>query len=220
MKMIQSPTMIQDLNALLPPQIRVWDIVRVTGSFHAKNACTGRRYEYMLPTYMLREAPTEERENVTKIRSREEMESIRSAFYAAKETAYKAKKESINTEEKQRKKTDDSEDEEDDAEDEEAVQADFQMDENVRLYRCSMERLNLFKQVLQQYEGAHNYHNYTIRRPYGDRSSWRNILSMTVRFKLVEFGFIIIVFRTIYSRTNGMGFHQNYRSILHATSNP
>ncbi|KAI9164502.1 tRNA pseudouridine synthase 1 [Blastocladiella emersonii ATCC 22665] len=41
------------INAHLPAQIRVWDVVRVQNSFNSKNHCDGRIYEYILPTYIL-----------------------------------------------------------------------------------------------------------------------------------------------------------------------
>ncbi|ORZ37438.1 pseudouridine synthase [Catenaria anguillulae PL171] len=41
------------INDQLPPQIRVWDIVRVINSFDSKNHTDGRLYEYLLPTYIL-----------------------------------------------------------------------------------------------------------------------------------------------------------------------
>lgn len=43
--------MIDDINAELPEQIRVWGIVDVIRSFHAKTACDSRVYEYLLPSY-------------------------------------------------------------------------------------------------------------------------------------------------------------------------
>eukprot|EP00911_Craspedida_sp_UC1_P001262 UC1_evm1s950 len=41
------------INAHLPEDIRVFWVARVTKAFNCKNACSGRRYEYMLPTYAL-----------------------------------------------------------------------------------------------------------------------------------------------------------------------
>ena len=39
------------LNSFLPPDIRVFSINKTTKRFHAKDFCTRRRYEYLLPTY-------------------------------------------------------------------------------------------------------------------------------------------------------------------------
>ena len=41
------------INAHLPPHIRVFAVKRVTKSFDARHACSGRMYEYLLPTYTL-----------------------------------------------------------------------------------------------------------------------------------------------------------------------
>jgi tRNA pseudouridine38-40 synthase len=41
---------VERINEFLPPQIRVWGYVPVIRSFHAKNLCDSRVYEYLLPT--------------------------------------------------------------------------------------------------------------------------------------------------------------------------
>ncbi|GBG34937.1 tRNA pseudouridine synthase 1 [Hondaea fermentalgiana] len=41
------------LNAQLPDSIRVFGVQRTTKSFNAKSACSGRKYEYLIPTFML-----------------------------------------------------------------------------------------------------------------------------------------------------------------------
>ncbi|KAJ3187278.1 tRNA pseudouridine synthase 1 [Gaertneriomyces sp. JEL0708] len=56
LKLRLTPTIVEDLNANLPPQIRVWGYIRTTNSFHAKNACDARIYEYFLPSYVLQDA--------------------------------------------------------------------------------------------------------------------------------------------------------------------
>ncbi len=44
------------LNSFLPSDIRAHLLTKVTGGFNAKTACSGRRYNYLLPTYMLHDA--------------------------------------------------------------------------------------------------------------------------------------------------------------------
>ncbi len=44
------------MNLSLPPTIRVHAFIRTAQSFHAKNACTGRQYEYILPTFVFNKA--------------------------------------------------------------------------------------------------------------------------------------------------------------------
>lgn len=48
---------VNTVNAELPPIIRVFQIQRTTKSFNGKIACTGRHYEYLLPTSTLKPAP-------------------------------------------------------------------------------------------------------------------------------------------------------------------
>ena len=45
--------MVAAINSHLPADISVFDIVRVTQNFNAKNNCSGRQYEYLLPTATL-----------------------------------------------------------------------------------------------------------------------------------------------------------------------
>lgn len=42
------------INAVLPPAIRVLILLRVPHSFDARHQCNARRYEYLLPTFVLR----------------------------------------------------------------------------------------------------------------------------------------------------------------------
>lgn len=46
------------INGLLPPDVRVHAIKRVTKNFNAKNSCDARTYLYMLPTFAF--SPVEE----------------------------------------------------------------------------------------------------------------------------------------------------------------
>jgi tRNA pseudouridine(38-40) synthase len=42
-------TFLKDVNAVLPPEVRVFGANKTTRSFSAKDACAGRHYEYLLP---------------------------------------------------------------------------------------------------------------------------------------------------------------------------
>ncbi|KAF3924916.1 hypothetical protein ABW21_db0207667 [Orbilia brochopaga] len=48
---IESPTVIEDINKELVPQIRVWDIIQTTNAFSCYQFCDSRVYEYLVPTY-------------------------------------------------------------------------------------------------------------------------------------------------------------------------
>jgi len=55
---------VDDLNKELPDQIRVFDVVRTTKGFNSKNQCSGRKYEYLLPTFLFRPRPFEDYDKV------------------------------------------------------------------------------------------------------------------------------------------------------------
>ncbi len=58
--------MLERINASLPADIRAFSLLRTTSSFNSKNACYGRQYEYILPTFCL--APVPERPDAGKPR--------------------------------------------------------------------------------------------------------------------------------------------------------
>jgi len=47
---IEDPNVVANINAQLPPQIRIWGIERTTGSFSCYHACDSRWYEYLIPS--------------------------------------------------------------------------------------------------------------------------------------------------------------------------
>lgn len=51
LKMIMNETTIDDLNKLLPKQIKVFGYNKVTQSFDCKVNCDARTYVYLLPTF-------------------------------------------------------------------------------------------------------------------------------------------------------------------------
>ncbi|KAK6543841.1 tRNA pseudouridine synthase 1 [Orbilia ellipsospora] len=48
---IESPTVIEDINNQLVDQIRIWDIIPTTNGFSCYQFCDSRVYEYLIPTY-------------------------------------------------------------------------------------------------------------------------------------------------------------------------
>lgn len=49
---------IDSLNRFLPDDIRAFDAKRVTKTFNSKISCSGRRYQYLFPTYLLEDVQT------------------------------------------------------------------------------------------------------------------------------------------------------------------
>lgn len=50
---IEDPDVVKKINEALPPQIRVWGIVRTNNAFSCYQACDSRWYEYLMPSYCL-----------------------------------------------------------------------------------------------------------------------------------------------------------------------
>lgn len=48
---VEDPKTVENINAHLPPQIRVWGFERTNGSFSCYQTCDSRWYEYLIPTY-------------------------------------------------------------------------------------------------------------------------------------------------------------------------
>ncbi|XP_060582562.1 pseudouridylate synthase 1 homolog [Ruditapes philippinarum] len=56
--LMNKENLLEEINKHLPPQIRVFEVVRTTNGFNSKDHCCGRTYIYILPTYAF--APVEE----------------------------------------------------------------------------------------------------------------------------------------------------------------
>ena len=48
---IEDVDVVEKINSNLPPEIRVWGIVRTTNGFNCYSACDSRMYEYLIPTH-------------------------------------------------------------------------------------------------------------------------------------------------------------------------
>ncbi|KAI0954838.1 hypothetical protein AcW1_006610 [Taiwanofungus camphoratus] len=47
------PDLVSRVNEELPPEIRLWSILRVQNSFNARTTCDSRKYTYFFPTYLM-----------------------------------------------------------------------------------------------------------------------------------------------------------------------
>eukprot|EP00158_Paraphelidium_tribonemae_P007050 Partr_v1_DN28090_c1_g1_i3_m57115 putative Trna pseudouridine synthase len=70
----------KEVNKHLPDQIRVWGHVRTNDKFNAKNRCSGRLYEYLLPSYCLRPFSDSERDRFGVSLNEEEISNLKKAF--------------------------------------------------------------------------------------------------------------------------------------------
>ncbi|KAJ3054432.1 tRNA pseudouridine synthase 1 [Rhizophlyctis rosea] len=149
LKMItENPNIVEKINQHLPEQIRVWGWVRAAKSFHAKNDCDSRRYEYLLPTYVL--APVDPalypHSGVAK-----RMGIVPPTIDPAVKIEYGAHNEVAKSEPEELEKK--------------------------RAYRATPEQLQRLQQILHEYVGSLNYHNFTHGKRWEESSALRNIKS-------------------------------------------
>lgn len=177
---IEDPEIKEKINSNLPEGIRVWDIKRVNKAFDCRKMCGSRWYEYLLPTYSLigpkpgsilfedienskkqfpgvldedsesknfwDEVQNDVKENFTA----EEIEAIKNYVAPPKEEFKES--EGLYQKVKQYKQLENA---------------------HRRKYRISKEKLEKFRQVMLQYLGAHNFHNFTLGKEYKDPSAIR-----------------------------------------------
>lgn len=143
------------IQTFLPSDIRLFGIKRTTNSFHSKEECDSRFYEYLMPTYALASASSEPYMNPTPRPFRE---------FVPKE-----EEETIE----------DTPNEGEPADTEEWVnklsEEDMALMKN---YKLEPEKLTKLRSFLKQYEGSKFYHNFTLSKSHNDPSSRRNIISV------------------------------------------
>ncbi|KAF9269171.1 pseudouridine synthase [Marasmius fiardii PR-910] len=143
--------MMNCVNELLPPEIRVWDFQRVQNSFNAHTLCDGRKYTYFFPSYIL--IPPKPGCALDK------------AFkdYAAsisQEVAYTSDPfwnvPGIETS---------------------TVEEDFT---RKRAWRASPAHMERLREIVKRYERTHNFHNFTVTQDPKDKSNSRYMKNLEV----------------------------------------
>ena len=78
-----SKDMIARINALLPPQIRLYGMKKTTGGFDSRTRCDGRTYQYILPAFCLCTATRDASTGELHVAEKPDMDFIRAAvkFY-------------------------------------------------------------------------------------------------------------------------------------------
>lgn len=203
---IEDEDIIEKINAQLPDQIRVWGIERTNKSFDCRKMCSSRVYEYLLPTYsllppkprsVLAELLRKEKENYPEIMRKDEEgekwweETLQAVFDSGISPDDLAKAQKIlessgssgsnKAEEEGKEKTKLYDDDGNITEAGKLIKS-IKLVENKRrrAYNISTERLNIFREALNQYEGAHNFHNFTLGKTFKDPSSVRYMKKLTV----------------------------------------
>lgn len=177
------------INSFLPPTIRVWSIIQVQGSFNPRQLCDQRQYQYTLPTHVfLGPKPGSAMASwVTKARAQASTSpaTAEPPVEGAEVDAFVAEaakvKEATAAAAKQ---ASDASDEFWAAQPEGTT---FLADVAAkREWRISPVLLANVRDYFKEYEGSHNYYNYTVGKDFRDRSCQRVMRKLEVRFGLVR----------------------------------
>ncbi|KAN0063671.1 tRNA pseudouridine synthase 1 [Thecaphora frezii] len=154
----EGKTLVEHVNDLLPPIIRIWGITRVQNAFNARTSCDSRMYEYLLPTYVfLPPKPgTAMWEMINKMNEDEkaktgaDVESLHEVldhpFWQAQGTKH-----------------------------------DFSADVVAKKqWRMPASQVEHVRALVAKYVGSHNFHNFTIGKEFRDRAAQRFMKALTV----------------------------------------
>jgi tRNA pseudouridine(38-40) synthase len=149
--------LINHVNRLLPLDIRVLGLTKVTKSFNSKLSCSKRRYHYLLPTYMLADSKTTSELLSGILAQQGPMRDCARAggFAEAGSTAF------LNPVSLARAR------------------------EELMGFRVSADRLSLLRAALQRFVGTRSYHNYTTKKQPNENSAKRYMLSFTASEPMV-----------------------------------
>lgn len=159
--MLHPAGMIDRINHHLPKQIRVFGAKRVVRGFDARKACDKRRYEYILPGWLF--APADDPTKQKRMREALERKNEKGSFSIDIEPP----KEPNNNGDRVLERSGDAEQNSTAVESHDGTDA-FEFD------RSCQDRLT---KILQQFEGTHNYHNYTVRTAHSASNAKRYIIS-------------------------------------------
>ncbi|CDF88246.1 BN860_05578g1_1 [Zygosaccharomyces bailii CLIB 213] len=184
---IEDPQILKKINENLPETIRVWDIKRVNKAFDCRKMCSSRWYEYLLPTYSLIGPKPGSALYKT-------LEDGRTKLPGMLDDDQESKEFWAGVEEEASKMFDEKElsairsyippprDEFTGTEDLYLKVKKYKQLENVhrRRYRISQEKLQKFRSTMEQYLGAHNFHNFTLGKDFKESSSIRYMKEIKV----------------------------------------
>lgn len=202
---IEDPNLVEKINQCLPAQIRVWAISRTNKAFECRRLCCSRIYEYLLPTYTLLSPRSSTALGQELIRTRKTCPPNAAQFSLLKEAeefwnnvSCALKIEGLSTEEIARLEVENallsSKSEQNDGTIKESAEINglalelsekrkiFRDIENKyrRAYRVDPRRVELLRNMLRQYDGVHNFHNFTVGKNPKDPSAIRVMKSLTV----------------------------------------
>ncbi|TFK51809.1 pseudouridine synthase [Heliocybe sulcata] len=137
------------INELLPPEIRLWAIVRTQNSFSARTFCDSRKYTYTFPSYAL--LPPKPGSGLHKtVNLNPTGEAPSPSVHPFWQPSLQ---EPTSKEEDLRRK---------------------------RHWRVDSEAVGRLREIAKRFEGSHNFHNFTVGREFGDRSTQRVIKGIEI----------------------------------------
>lgn len=84
---VRIPPLVEHMNQILPPDIRLLSVCKINQSFRAREACSWREYEYVMPkSFLYSKSSPSETGNVSTERTAEAAEEERSAIEIFKKT--------------------------------------------------------------------------------------------------------------------------------------
>lgn len=186
---IEDPDIVSKINSHLPETIRMWGFSRTNKSFECRKMCGSRIYEYMIPSYSflppkkssalwerIVQAAEEKGESVPEDKEGDEFwanvsKELKEAGIEEDQIKEVDKEEEVEAHEKPSEGRVISE-----------TEKKIKTIENKcrRAYRIAPERLDKIRKAFEVYHGQHNFHNFTVGKPFNDPSANRFMKTLTV----------------------------------------
>ncbi|GAV49636.1 hypothetical protein ZYGR_0P02810 [Zygosaccharomyces rouxii] len=184
---IEDPQIKEKINEKLPEGIRVWDIKRVNKAFDCRKMCSSRWYEYLLPTYSLIGPKPGSTLYDTIEQGKQELPGVLDEDDESKQfwsEVDKDAREQFSEDELQTIKSyvPPPKDQFDGTDPTYHKVKRYKQMENLhrRQYRISQEKLKKFRSTMEQYLGAHNFHNFTLGKDFKESSAVRYMKEIKV----------------------------------------
>lgn len=160
------------LNAVLPPEIRVWGIQSVNKKFNARSACDSRWYEYLIPEFVLIGPPRSSvlHKNVGVCYREDGSQEVWDAFL--EQTRGRFSGDELCRLQDTAKKPSESD----------PLVQDYVglLSGTLSGYCLPRSKLYAFEAAMQEYVGTHNFYNFTTGKLSGDPSAQRHIKEVVV----------------------------------------
>ncbi|PWN48874.1 pseudouridine synthase [Violaceomyces palustris] len=160
-------SLVEYVNTLLPPFIRIWGLTRVQNGFNARTNCDSRLYEYLLPTYVF--LPPKPASSMWEMIKRMRDESKAEGHGEGEGEEGSDAQQSLDS-----------------VLDhpfwnEQGSEQDFASDvKSKKKWRMPKEKLEHVRKIFSKYEGSHNFHNFTVGKEFRDRSAQRFMKKLSV----------------------------------------